>query len=79
MNTTKFFFFLLIINFLISEKILIPMDQAQTDHLKAYGISYSSLKKGVKVDWLVNYRGGSFMLDASESIKSKCLKSTFGS
>ena len=73
MNTTKFFFFLLIINFLISEKILIPMDQAQTDHLKAYGISYSSLKKGVKVDWLVNYRGGSFMLDASKSIKSKCL------
>tara|TARA_B100002052_G_scaffold126225_1_gene115786 strand:+ start:6016 stop:7200 length:1185 start_codon:yes stop_codon:yes gene_type:complete len=49
------------------------MDQAQTDHLKAYGISYSSLKKGVKVDWLVNYRGGSFMLDASQSIKSKCL------
>ena len=49
------------------------MDQAQTDHLKAYGISYSSLKKGVKVDWLVNYRGGSFMLDASKSIKSKCL------
>tara|TARA_B100000401_G_scaffold165686_1_gene110733 strand:- start:2197 stop:3453 length:1257 start_codon:yes stop_codon:yes gene_type:complete len=73
MNTKKFFFFLLIINFLISEKILIPMDQAQTDHLKAYGISYSSLKKGVKVDWLVNYRGGSFMLDASKSIKSKCL------
>ena len=73
MNTKKFFFFLLIINFLISEKILIPMDQAQTDHLKAYGISYSSLKKGVKVDWLVNYRGGSFMLDASQSIKSKCL------
>tara|TARA_B100002051_G_scaffold272496_1_gene309359 strand:- start:4208 stop:5464 length:1257 start_codon:yes stop_codon:yes gene_type:complete len=73
MNTTKFFFFFLIINFLISEKILIPMDQAQTDHLKAYGISYSSLKKGVKVDWLVNYRGGSFMLDASQSIKSKCL------
>tara|TARA_Y100001935_G_scaffold25546_2_gene18927 strand:+ start:2931 stop:4115 length:1185 start_codon:yes stop_codon:yes gene_type:complete len=49
------------------------MDQTQTDHLKAYGISYSSLKKGVKVDWLINYRGGSFMLDASESIKSKCL------
>ena len=57
----------------MSNKILIPMDQTQTDHLKAYGISYSSLKKGVKVDWLINYRGGSFMLDASESIKSKCL------
>lgn len=72
MSTTKIFFFI-IINFLVSNKILIPMDQTQTDHLKAYGISYSSLKKGVKVDWLINYRGGSFMLDASESIKSKCL------
>ena len=71
-TTTKIFFFI-IINFLVSNKILIPMDQTQTDHLKAYGISYSSLKKGVKVDWLINYRGGSFMLDASESIKSKCL------
>ena len=73
MKTIKIVFFSLIINFLISEKILIPMDQAQTDHLKAYGISYSSLKKGVNVDWLINYRGGSFMLDASESIKSRCL------
>ena len=72
MSITKIFFFI-IINFLVSNKILIPMDQTQTDHLKAYGISYSSLKKGVKVDWLINYRGGSFMLDASESIKSKCL------
>jgi len=71
-TTIKIFFFI-IINFLVSNKILIPMDQTQTDHLKAYGISYSSLKKGVKVDWLINYRGGSFMLDASESIKSKCL------
>lgn len=73
MSTTTKIFFFIIINFLVSNKILIPMDQTQTDHLKAYGISYSSLKKGVKVDWLINYRGGSFMLDASESIKSKCL------
>ena len=73
MSTTTKIFFFRIINFLVSNKILIPMDQTQTDHLKAYGISYSSLKKGVKVDWLINYRGGSFMLDASESIKSKCL------
>jgi len=41
--------------------ILIPMDGKQTDHLKAYGIAYWVLKKDTEVDWLLNYRGGSFM------------------
>ena len=39
------------------------MDQTQTDHLKAYGIAYWSLKQGENVDWLLNYRGGSFILN----------------
>src|SRR5712692_9941480 len=47
-------------------KILIPMDLSQTDHLKAYGIAYWVLTKGIEVDWLLNYRGGSFMLAAQE-------------
>jgi hypothetical protein len=42
-------------------KILIPMDLTQTDHLKAYGIAYWALTKGIDIDWLLNYRGGSFM------------------
>ena len=42
--------------------ILIPMDDAQTNHLKAYGLAYLALKKEVTVDWLLNYRGGSFMI-----------------
>jgi hypothetical protein len=41
--------------------ILIPMDGKQTDHLKAYGIAYWVLKKDTEVDWLLNYRGGSFL------------------
>ncbi|HRI80180.1 MAG TPA: asparagine synthetase B [Cyclobacteriaceae bacterium] len=41
--------------------IFIPMDDKQTDHLKAYGIAYWVLKKDTEVDWLLNYRGGSFM------------------
>ena len=73
MRIIKILFTLFILNFLISQKMLIPMDQQQTDHLKAYGITYSNLKKGNKVDWLINYRGGSFLVDASESLKSKCL------
>jgi hypothetical protein len=43
-------------------KILIPMDLTQTDHLKAYGITFNALVAGLKADWLLNYRGGSFMI-----------------
>lgn len=67
----------LIISILISEtfgqgKVLIPMDLKQTDHLKAYGIAYYALTKGIVVDWLLNYRGGSFMLDFNDEIASVC-------
>lgn len=53
-------------------KILIPMDLKQTDHLKAYGIAYYALTKGVVVDWLLNYRGGSFMMDYSDEMATIC-------
>ena len=42
--------------------LLVPMDEAQTDHLKAYGLAYWSLGRGQKAEWLLNYRGGSFLL-----------------
>lgn len=57
---------------LFSQKILIPMDLAQTNHLKAYGIIYWTLKKGITSEWLLNYRGGSFMLDYDELIATEC-------
>src|SRR5215471_12329412 len=44
-------------------KLLIPMDDRQTDHLKAYGLTYWVLAQGQKGEWLLNYRGGSFLLD----------------
>lgn len=47
--------------------LLIPMDDAQTDHLKAYGIVYKMLKKGVRVYWLLNYRGGSFAAETQDN------------
>jgi hypothetical protein len=43
-------------------KTLVPMDDRQTDHLKAYGLAYSVLQRGQKAEWLLNYRGGSFLL-----------------
>lgn len=53
--------------------ILIPMDvETQREHLKAYGITYWSLDKGQKVKWLLNYRGGSFLLPDSEEIRREC-------
>ncbi|NPA42579.1 MAG: asparagine synthetase B [Chlorobi bacterium] len=53
--------------------ILIPMDEAQTDHLKAYGVVYRALERGLKVKWLLNYRGGSFLLPYDPQVKEDCL------
>ncbi len=53
-------------------KILINMDLNQTNHLKAYGITFNSLEKGGKAGWLLNYRGGSFLLDYSDEIAAVC-------
>lgn len=47
------------------------MDNEQANHLKAYGIAYFSLTKGVEVEWLLNYRGGSFMLKYSPVVESE--------
>lgn len=43
-------------------KVLVPMDESQTDHLRAYGLAYWALEKGIKAEWLLNYRGGSFLM-----------------
>ncbi len=46
-----------------ASKILIPMDLTQTDHLKAYGLAYWCLQNEVNIEWLLNYRDGSFLTD----------------
>ncbi|MCS7013787.1 MAG: asparagine synthetase B [Chloroherpetonaceae bacterium] len=55
----------------VGQKLLIPMDKTQTDHLKAYGVAYWCLQKGIVVDWLLNYRGGSFLVDALPAVASE--------
>ncbi|MDB5115368.1 MAG: Asparagine synthetase [Mucilaginibacter sp.] len=52
--------------------LLIPMDEAQKDHLKSYGIAFWVLKNGDEVDWLLNYRGGSFMTKYDEKTENEC-------
>lgn len=53
--------------------ILIPMDNTQTNHLKAYGVAYHALKKGYEVQWLLNYRGGSFAVPFDTEGRTECL------
>ena len=54
--------------------ILIPMDaEGQKSHLKAYGITYWVLNKQQNVKWLLNYRGGSFLIPFADSIRKECL------
>ena len=53
--------------------ILIPMDEVtQTNHLKAYGITFWSLQQGNTAKWLLNYEGGSFLLEDNEATRNEC-------
>jgi hypothetical protein len=52
--------------------ILIPMDEKQTNHLKAYGITFWTLEQGIEVKWLLNYRGGSFLIQHRQAIATEC-------
>ena len=69
-STALLFFFTLFlgVSAACAEKMLIPMDFKQTDHLKAYGVAYHALSRNISVEWLLNYRGGSFLLDADKEI-----------
>ena len=52
--------------------ILIAMDDAQKNHLKAYGIAFYALQKNIDVQWLLNYRGGSFLLSDIKALENEC-------
>ena len=52
--------------------ILIPMDESQSNHLKAYGIAYYAIERDLTVDWLLNYQGGSFMLKYHKKVETEC-------
>ncbi|WP_167613088.1 asparagine synthetase B [Maribellus sediminis] len=72
----KAIFSLLFLIILVHAKamyILIPMDDAQKDHLKSYGIAYWTLQRDVEVKWLLNYRGGSFLMEHRPEIENECV------
>lgn len=53
-------------------ELLIPMDRSQTNHLKAYGVAFSALQEQLVVKWLLNYRGGSFLMPSMPEIIAIC-------
>jgi hypothetical protein len=70
---------LLLLLFLLSSwqgfanSILVPMDDTQSNHLKAYGIAYNTLQQNTELDWLLNYRGGSFLFEYTPALEKECL------
>ncbi|HLT52877.1 MAG TPA: hypothetical protein VKZ97_03255, partial [Flavobacteriaceae bacterium] len=67
------FFILLLPLGSFASYVLIPMDaESQKNHLKAYGITYWVLEKQLKAQWLLNYRGGSFLLPDFPELQREC-------
>ena len=54
-----------------STQILIPMDDAQTNHLKAYGVAFWMLENELVIEWLLNYRGGAFLVPQLRSVEEE--------
>ena len=52
-----------------AQHLLLPMDESQQQHLKAYGITYTALREGLTGEWLLNYRGGSFLLPDTPALR----------
>ena len=52
--------------------LLVPMDDGQTDHLKAYGVTFRTLERGQKAEWLLNYRSGAFLLPGDAATTRDC-------
>ncbi|WP_347052639.1 asparagine synthetase B [Flavobacterium olei] len=74
MNRSLFCIFILLVTFNAKASfLLLPMDEStQQNHLKAYGITYWCLSRDYKASWLLNYRGGSFLLPDVEEIRKEC-------
>ena len=75
-QAVKKYYFQLVFVFLAffanANSILIPMDETQRNHLKAYGLAYFALQQNIPLDWLLNYRGGSFLIAYSPAVQSEC-------
>jgi hypothetical protein len=74
MKKITLFIFLISLSYsLKASQIIIPMDNSQTNHLKAYGIAFWMLENDVVIEWLLNYRGGSFMCPHLKKIEEELI------
>ncbi|MGM0613261.1 MAG: asparagine synthetase B [Bacteroidota bacterium] len=64
---------LIVIQVGYAARILIPMDEDQKNHLKSYGVAYWTLEQDVEIQWLLNYRGGSFMFKHHSALEEECI------
>ena len=62
---------LVVVPALQAQRLLIPMDDGQTNHLKAYGLTYNAMKTGAQAEWLLNYRGGAFLLPDTPDLRRR--------
>lgn len=60
-------------SFSFADRLLIPMDESQTNHLKSYGITYWVIAQGLEAEWLLNYRGGSFSIPYLKVFEEECI------
>ncbi|MDR0802826.1 asparagine synthetase B [Fluviicola sp.] len=65
--------FLILVQSVSASSILVPMDERQTNHLKAYGVSFWVLENGIVMEWLLNYRGGSFLFPNLQGIEEELI------
>lgn len=65
--------FLIVVKTVSASSILVPMDEKQSNHLKAYGVSFWVLENGVVMEWLLNYRGGSFLFPHLRTIEEELI------
>lgn len=72
MKTLIYLIFFAISSNLFAQKLLIQMDDTQNDHLKSYGLVWWVIKNNQEVDWLLNYRGGSFITNYTDKIATEC-------
>ncbi|HCA83009.1 MAG TPA: asparagine synthetase B [Flavobacteriales bacterium] len=73
MYFSLFTFFILSFNSVKANYLLLPMDNVQKNHLKSYGIAYWVLLGNVELEWLLNYRGGSFLIPFYKTIQEECV------
>jgi hypothetical protein len=72
MRQVAFLLLVFVSQTVLGASIIIPMDAAQNNHLKAYGLAFFALKREISVDWLLNYRGGSFLIEWSPIVANEC-------